>query len=149
MSFIWSLVLFVHILAATFWVGGQLMLALVVLPLVRRIARPELVSQLATLSGRRFAILTNFVLFPTLVITGVLFAWHDGVRFSNLTSTSFGHVLVVKVILVGVVFTLASAHGFAARRLSRHRARTLALVTMSLSVLIVLLAAALAVLPGP
>ena len=146
---IWSLVLFVHILAATFWVGGQLMLAVVVMPLLRRSARPELVREMAGLAGRRFATLANFGLLPTLVMTGALLAWHDGVRLSNLNSTPFGRVLVVKVALVAVVFVLAGLHGVAARRLSRRGVRGLAVVTVILSVAILGLAAALAVLPGP
>ncbi len=146
---IWSLVLFVHILAATFWVGGQLMLAAVVMPLLRRSARPELVREMAGLAGKRFATLTNVGLLPVLAITGVLLAWHDGVRFGNLNSTPFGRVLVVKVVLVAVVFALAGLHGAMARRLSRRGVRGLAIATLLLSVAILGLAAALAVLPGP
>ncbi len=146
---IWSLVLFVHILAATFWVGGQLMLAVVVMPLLRRSAGPELVRDMAGSAGRRFASLTNFGLLPALVITGALLASHDGVRFGNLDSTAFGRVLLVKVALVAVVFVLAGLHGVVARRLSRRGVRGLAVATVVLSVAILGLAAALAVLPGP
>ncbi|MHB8190293.1 MAG: hypothetical protein ACYDHP_07735 [Ferrimicrobium sp.] len=107
----WSLVLFVHILAAAVWVGGQLMLVLVLMPPLRRSARPELIREVAGLAGRRFAILTNFGLAPALVTTGVLLAWHDGVSLSNLDATVFGRVLVVKVALVIVVFIIAGLHG--------------------------------------
>jgi len=124
-------------------------LAIVVLPLLRRVATPGLVADVARLSGRRFANVTNFALLPVLVVTGVLMAWHDGVRFSNWNSSAFGHVLVVKVGLVVIVFTLGGLHSVAARRLSRHGVRTLALVTLGLSVTVLALAAALAVLPGP
>ncbi|WP_276941409.1 hypothetical protein [Ferrimicrobium acidiphilum] len=145
---VWSFILFVHILAATFWVGGQLMLSVVVVPLLRR-ARPELLREIAGLTGRRFTNITNFGLLPTLVVTGILLAWHDGVRLSNLNNTDFGHVLEVKVALVIVVFILASLHGAAARRLSRRGVRSLAITTMILSIAIIALAATLAVLPGP
>ncbi|WP_298404112.1 hypothetical protein [Ferrimicrobium sp.] len=145
---LWSLVLFVHILAATFWVGGQLMLATVVVPLVRK-SRPELLREIARLAGRRFAVLTNFGLLPTLVVTGVLLAWHDGVRLDNLSTTAFGRVLEIKVVLVVAVFILASMHGAIARRLSRKWVRGLAIATIILSVAVVALAAMLATLPGP
>jgi putative copper export protein len=148
-TLIWSLVVFIHILAATFWVGGQLMLAVVVLPLLRRGARPEVVRDLAGAVGRRFATVTNFGLLPALVATGALLAWHDGVRPDNLITTPFGRVLLVKVVLVAVVFTLAGLHGVAVQRLSRRGARGLALATLLLSIAILGLAAALAVLPGP
>jgi len=149
MTLVWTLIVFLHILAATFWVGGQLMLVIVIMPLLRRTAHPEIVGEMAKRSGRRFAKVANFGLFPILVTTGILLAWHDGVRLRNLNSTSFGHALETKVILVAVVLALAAGHGVAARRFSRRGARTLALVTAVLSVAILGLAAALSVLPSP
>ena len=149
MSLLWTFVLFTHIVAATFWVGGQLMLVLVMMPVMRKTARPELLGEIARLSGRRFAKVSNFGLFPVLVATGILMAWHDGLRMSNVNSTSFGHVLEVKVVVVALVLGLAGAHGVAARRFSRRGVRSLAMVTMALSVVILALAAALAILPSP
>jgi putative copper export protein len=145
----WSLLIFVHVLAAAFWVGGQLMLVVVVLPLLRRGASPQLVRELASATGRRFAVLTNRVLLPVLVVTGITLAWLDGVRPDNLTSTSFGRVLLVKVVLVAVVFSLAGLHGVAARRLRQRGVRAMAVATLAISIAIVGLGAALAVLPGP
>jgi len=149
LSLLWTLVLFTHIAAATFWVGGQLMLVFVMMPVMRRVARPELLGEMARLSGRRFAKVSNFGLFPVLVLTGILMAWHDGVRLHTVNTTSFGHVLEVKVVVVALVLGLAGGHGVAARRLSRRSVRSLALVTMALSVVILALAAALAILPSP
>ncbi|MBW4077009.1 MAG: hypothetical protein HIU84_00555 [Acidobacteria bacterium] len=148
MSLVWTVVLFVHVSAATFWVGGQLMLVFVVMPLLRRTAPPEVIGKMARMSGRRFATISNFGLFPALLVTGPLLAWHDGVRLHDLTG-AFDHVLEVKVFVVVVVLGLAGAHGGAAKRLSRRGVRTLALLTVALSVLIVALAAALAILPTP
>ena len=149
MWLLWTIVLFVHVSAATFWVGGQLMLTFVIMPLLRRNAPAELVGPLARLSGRRFAKISNWGLFPVLGLTGPLLAWHDGVRLHNLDHTSFGHVLEVKTLMVAVVLGLAGAHGAAAKRLSRRGARSLALLTITLSLVIVALAAGLAILPTP
>ena len=146
---VWSTVLFLHLLAAVFWVGGQLMLSIVVLPLLRRTAPPATVRDLAVASGRRFTAITWRGLLPVLVVTGVLLAWHDGVRPASIGSTAFGRVLLAKAALVGVVFGLAAAHGLLARRIGRGSARAIAVATLVLSVLILGLAAALAVLPGP
>ena len=90
MSLLWTLVLFTHIAAATFWVGGQLMLVFVMMPVMRRTARPELLGEMATLSGRRFAKVSNFGLFPVLVLTGILMAWHDGVRLHTIVPPPSG-----------------------------------------------------------
>ncbi len=148
MNLVWTVVLFVHVSAAIFWVGGQLMLVFVVMPLLRRAASPEVIGTIARLSGRRFARISNFGLFPALIVTGPLLAWHDGVRFHNFSSM-FDHVLAIKVFVVVVVLGLAGAHGVAAKRLTRRGVRSLALLTTGLSVLIVALAAALAMLPSP
>jgi putative copper export protein len=149
LSLLWTLVLFTHIVAATFWVGGQLMLVFVMMPVMRRTARPELLAEMARLSWHRFAKVSNFGLFPVLVLTGILMAWHDGVRLHTIHTTSFGHVLEIKIVVVALVFGLAGAHGVAARRFSRRGVRSLAVVTMALSVVILGLAAALAILPAP
>ena len=149
MTLLWTLVLFVHVTAAVFWVGGQLMLSLVVLPPLRRLAPPPLVAQVTIGVARRFARIANRALLPALVVSGLLLAWHDGVRPSTLDATAFGRVLEVKIVLVLVVLALALAHGLTARRLSRRGSRRLGLATMGVSVLILGVAAALAVLPAP
>lgn len=146
---IWSLVIFLHVVAAAFWVGGQLMLAVVVMPALRRSAPPEQVQQVASVAGQRFARLTNAGLLPLLAVTGLLLAWHDGVRPHNLTTTAFGRVLVIKGVLTAFVFALAGAHGAMARRFTRRGVRGLAIFTVVISLVILGLAAALAVLPGP
>ena len=149
MTLLWTLVLFAHVTAAVFWVGGQLMLSFVVLPPLRRLAPPALVAQVTIAAARRFARIANRALLPVLVVSGPLLAGHDGVRLSNLDASAFARVLEVKVALVLVVVGLALGHGFSAKRLSRRASRRLGLVTMGLSVLILGLAAALAVLPSP
>lgn len=136
-------------MAATFWVGGQLMLVIVVLPLLRRGASPTLVRELATATGRRFAAITNLVLLPVLIVTGLALAALNGVRPNNLTTTPFGRVLLAKAALVVVVFSLAAIHGLVARRVGRRGIRLLAIATLLISIAIVGLGAALAVLPGP
>lgn len=125
------------------------MLAVIVMPSLRRSTPPELVRELAGSAGRRFAQVTSFGLFPTLVATGLLLAWHDGIRPDNITSSSFGRILLVKIAVVALVFVLGGLHAILARRLSRGGIRALAIATLILSVIILGLAAALAVLPGP
>ncbi len=146
---LWALLVLVHILAASFWVGGQLMLVAVVMPALRSGGSPTLVRELASAAGRRFAWVTNWVLLPVLVVSGIALAALNGVRPGNLTTTPFGRVLLVKAALVGAVFALAAVHGLAARRLPAHRTRLLAAVTLAGSIAILGLGSALAVLPGP
>ena len=146
---LWTLLVLVHVLAASFWVGGQLMLVVVVMPVLRGSGSPTLVRELASAAGRRFAAVTNWVLLPVLVVSGIVLATLNGVRPGNLTTTPFGRVLLVKAVLVAAVFALAAVHGAAARRMSPRRIRFLAALTLLVSVAILGLGAALAVLPGP
>ncbi len=146
---LWTLLVLVHVLAASFWVGGQLMLVVVVMPVLRRSGSPTLVRELASAAGRRFAAVTNWVLLPVLVVSGIILATVNGVRPGNLTTTPFGRVLLVKAGLVAAVFALAAVHGTAARRMGLRRIRFLAALTLLVSVAILGLGAALAVLPGP
>ncbi len=125
------------------------MLVVVVMPVLRSGGSPQLVRELASSTGRRFATVTNWVLLPVLVASGIALAALNGVRLGNLTTTAFGRVLLVKAALVGAVFALAAVHGLVAHRLPRHRTRLLAGMTLIGSIAILGLGAALAVLPGP
>jgi putative copper export protein len=71
---LWNGVLWLHLLAMAFFVGGQLMLAAVVVPLLR--GAPEM-----RLAARRFGYGT-LIAFAVLVLTGAAMAshlhrWHD------------------------------------------------------------------------
>lgn len=125
------------------------MLVVVVMPVLRGGASPQLVRELASSAGRRFAAVTNWVLLPVLVASGMGLAALNGVRPDNLTTTAFGRVLLVKAVLVGAIFALAAVHGLLAQRWPRRHIRLLAGLTLAGSIAIVGLGAALAVLPGP
>jgi uncharacterized membrane protein len=99
--------LFLHVLAAIVWVGGQIALAALV-PVARRTGGVETTRALA----RRF----QFVAWPAfalLVGTGIwnLFAVHVGDQSSSYLTTLF-----VKLLLVGVSGAGALAHTLLARR---------------------------------
>ncbi|MGH7611496.1 MAG: hypothetical protein ACREN4_05700 [Candidatus Dormibacteria bacterium] len=147
-TWLWSVVTFIHVLAAAFWVGGQLLLVAVVLPELRRAVGAQQLRQLAGAAGARFQKITNRGLLPALLLSGVVLAGHDGVRPGNLATTAFGRVLLVKAGLVVVVFSLAALHGWAAHRLPHHT-RALAALTLAVSVAILGMGAGLSQLGGP
>jgi uncharacterized membrane protein len=159
-------IMWLHVLAAIFWVGGQLFLVLVVLPVLRQelaeADRVRIVSQ----AGRRFAVL-SVVALGVLLVTGPLNAVDHGISWSVLRDTTWGHVLVAKVLLVLIMLCLTGVHGiYYGRRLEQlgmasgsdtalaeHRCRLqrqsirLSAVNLVLNLLIVGLAAWLATLP--
>jgi len=94
---LWNGVLWLHLLAMAFFVGGQLMLAAVVVPVLRSAAdRAPLRA-----AARRFGIGT-LIAFALLIATGVAMASHYG-RWSDST-------LQVKLGLVVLVGILIAAH---------------------------------------
>ena len=99
--------LFLHVLAATIWVGGQIALAALV-PVARRAGGVETTRALA----RRFQ-LVAWPAFVVLLATGVwnLFAVHAGDQSSAYLTT-----LMVKLALVAVSGAGALGHTMLARR---------------------------------
>lgn len=110
------------------WVGGQLTVSLVVMPLARR-----------TLGGERFGTLTAAFFLPVQLGTGIALAWGTGVTWASLAEPGYGRVLVAELALFCVVMIAATLHG-ATNRTRPHLARTLAVTSLVTSVGVVLLA---------
>lgn len=97
-----TILLFVHVLAATVWVGGQITLAGLV-PVLRRLG-----TEIPGAAARRF----NQVAWPTfavLVITGVL----NIVEVRSQVHGSYEVTLVVKLVVVAVSGVTAALHALA------------------------------------
>ena len=100
LSVSWDTVrLFLHVLAATIWVGGQITLAALV-PVLRRLG-----TEIPRAAARRF----NQVAWPTfgvLVLTGI---WNIAAVRSQITG-SYETTLIVKLIVVAVSGVTAALH---------------------------------------
>lgn len=91
--------LFLHVLAATVWVGGQITLAAVV-PVLRRLG-----AGIPRAAARRF----NQVAWPAfavLIVTGI---WNVIAVRSQITG-SYETTLVVKLVVVGISGVTAALH---------------------------------------
>lgn len=64
-----------HIMAVTLWMGGQLFLVLVLLPAIRGVMKPEDMAGIVSRVGKRFSRITWFALFPIILLTGVINAF--------------------------------------------------------------------------
>lgn len=112
MDWVWAAIRWVHLVAAIAWIGGQLFLVLVVLPVLRSALpspqRTLLVAQL----GRRFAVL-SWIALALLVVTGFLNGERRGVAWESLPAaqSTYGQVLFAKLCLVAVVIALTFLHG--------------------------------------
>lgn len=138
----WSLIRFVHVLSAMCWVGGQLFLSTIVLPVLRRRLAPDVRGPLIHETATRFAAVANAALLPLLLVTGIALAWHRGVTFQSFTDPGYGRLLGIKLVLVALSASLAAAHGMVARRRPAD-ARLLAIAGLGSSVAIVVFATAL------
>jgi putative copper export protein len=93
--------LFLHVLAATVWVGGQITLAALV-PVLRRFG-----ADVPRAAARRFN-LVAWVAFAALVVTGV---WNIiAVRGEISHDASYRATLIVKIAVVGVSGVTAFLH---------------------------------------
>ncbi|MEV0170556.1 hypothetical protein AB0I00_05440 [Streptomyces sp. NPDC050803] len=140
---LWSLVRFAHVAGAALWVGGQLALSLVVLPLARRMLAPEAKDRFTAEAGRRFGLLTGAVFLPVQLGTGWAMAWHKGVTWTSLTEPGYGRTLAAKLALFVLVMLAAAGHGIAHAKNRTDLARALAVVSLVGSLGVVLLATAL------
>lgn len=138
----WSLVRFLHVTAAMGWVGGQLFLSGIVLPVLRSELTPQERGPLVHATARRFGLVANVILLPTLLATGLALAWHRGVTLSTFEDPGYGRLLGIKLALVVLAVVLAAVHGIIASKNPRS-ARPLAMSGLGVSLLIVVFATAL------
>jgi uncharacterized membrane protein len=134
---------FVHVLSAMVWVGGQLLLSLLVLPVLRRRLDAASRASLTREVGIRFGIFTVAVFLPLQIVTGIALAAHRGLTVSDLAEPGYGRTLGEKVTLFAVVLLISGLHGVAVRRGQDRLARGLGIATLLGSVGIALLATAL------
>lgn len=105
----------VHILAATVWIGGMLFLVLVVVPWLRRGGRTDAAVFLRE-TGERFRNV-GWVCFGLLLVTGTFNLWVRGVRLSDFVraewlESPFGKTVVVKLGAFVVVLVVSALHDF-------------------------------------
>ncbi len=105
-----------HLTAMSIWVGGLVMLALVVLPTA--------VTADALAVTRRFSAYA-FAAVAVIVVSGVVQAWRQVGSLDALTSTTYGRVLLVKTALViGLIGVGAASRRLLQRRLLDWRPQT-------------------------
>jgi len=115
MHFLYVFSVWVHILAATTWLGGMLFLVLVVVPWLRRGGRTDAAIFLRE-TGKRFRGV-GWVCFLLLVITGTFNLWMRGVRITDLVrpewqASPFGRTVLVKLGAFAAVIVVSAIHDF-------------------------------------
>lgn len=111
------MLLFLHLLAAAFWLGGLLLLPVVVFE-GRRTLEREPFQRLLRATGRAFS-LGSILAWATLGITGYLLARQHLRGIEDLSSTAFGQRLSLKIALAAGALMAALLHTATARARSR------------------------------
>ena len=105
-----ALLTWIHITSAAIWVGGSLFIGVVFAPILKKMSMPvEERIQLMVQVGRRFNKLALPALF-ILIATGMYQAHLVLQKSDILQETSYGHVLIVKIILVAALVILYAVH---------------------------------------
>ena len=112
---VYLLSVWLHILAATTWIGGMVFLVLVVVPSLRKGDR-AVATKLLGESGKRFRTV-GWTCFAILLVTGSFNLWARGVKLHDLfdpewIATPFGRAVMVKLSIFAVVLVLSAVHDF-------------------------------------
>lgn len=91
--------LFLHLLAAAFWIG-------ILTPLSWLAVKPDSAGRVAAV-GHRFGRIAAFIV-PGLIIAGVVLLWRLSGSFGALLFTGYGQGLLLKVSLVSALLILAT-----------------------------------------
>ena len=105
-----ALITWIHLISSAIWVGGSLFIAVVFAPVLKTMSSSiEDRLQIMIKVGRRF----NKIAIPSLVIligTGIFNAHQILIRPDFLFSTSYGAMLVIKMILVAALLASFAVH---------------------------------------
>ena len=115
MRLLYLLSVWVHILAATIWIGGMLFLVLVVVPWLRKGPRSDAAVFLRE-TGTRFRNV-GWVCFGLLLVTGTFNLWVRGVRLSDFVrvewlESPFGQTVLLKLGVFVLVLVMSALHDF-------------------------------------
>ena len=110
MSLVDALILWAHLIAASIWVGGSIFIGIVLAPLLKTIS-DSIEGRLSIMIrvGRKF----NKIGVPSLIVliaTGIYNSVGFIVKPSMILSTSYGIVLLIKIILVIILIIIFAIH---------------------------------------
>ncbi|MBX6377627.1 MAG: DUF4149 domain-containing protein, partial [Clostridia bacterium] len=117
MHTLYVLSVWLHIVAASVWLGGMIFLALVVVPVIRRPEHRQSAAALIHATGVRFRDV-GWSSLAVLAATGVFNLAYRRFDWTSLLDgrawqSPFGRALVLKLALVVVILALSTVHDFA------------------------------------
>jgi putative copper export protein len=111
----------IHLVAAAFWLGGMMLLAVIAIIAARTLDKPTFGRFMARV-GQAFAA-AAVVAGVMIAVSGTAMAWPRlGYSLSALPRTDFGRLLETKTSLAVLVVALTAVHTLAGRRTDSRRA---------------------------
>lgn len=110
MGTVYLISVFIHIICAAFWIGGMLFIPLVLVPGIKGQPNRVLLLHKTGIKFRFYGWLAVIIL----IISGVLNIYFRGLPFTIdfFTSTSYGKLLSIKLILFLVMLLVGGIHDF-------------------------------------
>lgn len=124
---IWAFIRWIHLISAITWIGGQLFILVILLPIMRTALPRNERTLLFAQVGRRYAIV-SWIALALLVVTGFFNGQRRGIDWSRLPDSAYGRILMAKLIIVTVVIVITLVHAlYFGRRITEiaERAKTL------------------------
>ena len=112
----WTLILFLHLLSAAIWIGGQITL-FVAVPVLRRQLGPEQSAAPIRTVARRYGMVAGPAL-ALLLVTGLLQADHLGVTPGD-SDSEFARIVSEKFTLTMIIIALTVLHALLGARIGR------------------------------
>lgn len=113
---LYTLFVWIHILAAMIWIGGMAFLALVVIPSLRHPKLSPVRDHAIQQIGFRFRVI-GWGALTALFLTGILNLWARGYTLNDLMTGRlwqgmFGRTLAEKLTLFGMILLISALHDF-------------------------------------
>lgn len=108
--------LLIHILLASFWIGGMLFIVLILAPFLKTVTDPKARADTYQAVGKKFRFWGWIAIF-LLLITGALNLYFMGISFNALADpefhkSPFGRTLGIKLFLVIIIIAASFLHDF-------------------------------------
>ncbi len=113
---VWILARWLHLVAAITWIGGMIFILVVLLPVVRPALAPDRRALLVGQVGVRFGFISLAALI-ILLVTGYINGDRRNVDWTDLTATTYGTRLLIKLLLVGVIVIITMVHAWYGQRI--------------------------------
>lgn len=106
---VWTLVRFLHLLAAAGWVGGMIAIGAIAVPAARAAGDRAAGRRVITAAARRFGVLGGLA-WVVLLVTGLGLLDHRGLGVGDLPDTDYGQRVLTKIVLLALMGVVTVLH---------------------------------------